>query len=645
MAALITLMPGLHLAGADTATVYGQADAVWDAQISPDGRRVALGCAPTGVKAVCIYDLVEGGPPEVVYPGPELRIEWYYWASDDYLVTNVAKWETIRTSAGLESYTARRAFSYSLKTDKYAMLMRDQGNWDNLTRLTATCDADPRMVIMSLTARATDGTFGTRNQRNGMGFRTDDFEVNLKTGKTKKRKSRPASVVETILGSDCEPIVDVIYNDQRKEFAIDLKEGRKRLFQQDNADIVPMDIVGLTIDKSGLIVRADFGDAYGMHTLSLDDGTMTPITYDGAELGRMGVVRDVYSDTVIGFTGTDDIQEHLYIDETLIDLQNLVEGALPGQSARILSFDRNRSMFTIEAEAPGIPRTFYLFDAAARELSPLGSVAPQIDGALAASVEAIQYESRDGLVIPGYLTLPLGKTRADGPFPTVLMPHGGPEARDTARFDWWSQAYAAAGYAVIQPNFRGSAGYGQAFRDAGFGEFGGRMVDDVVDAIAWAEAEGLTGPEGVCVAGASYGGYSALMTALKAPSKVGCVVAVAPVTNIYNHMGRFERSSEPYRYWARYAGSDVFDERETQVSITPELRAGEYAVPVMLIHGKADYTVEFQQSQRFRNRWGSRPGLTFVEMEGEDHYLTSTTARYTVLSESLRHLDAHHPAR
>ncbi|MEM7767384.1 MAG: hypothetical protein AAF253_07840 [Pseudomonadota bacterium] len=122
-------------------------------------------------------------------------------------------------------------------------------------------------------------------------------------------------------------------------------------------------------------------------------------------------------------------------------------------------------------------------------------------------------------------------------------------------------------------------------------------------------------------------------------------MAVAPVTNVFNHMARFDDNTDPYRYWARYAGQDIFAETDARVAISPDRRAGEYQVPVLLIHGKDDYVVELQQSKRFRSGWGDRPGLTYVEMDGQDHYLTSTRARFTVLDESLKLMAAHHPAR
>jgi dipeptidyl aminopeptidase/acylaminoacyl peptidase len=122
-------------------------------------------------------------------------------------------------------------------------------------------------------------------------------------------------------------------------------------------------------------------------------------------------------------------------------------------------------------------------------------------------------------------------------------------------------------------------------------------------------------------------------------------VAVAPVTDIFAHMGRYGSDSAAYKYWERYVGGNKFSTPEMRKSVSPVARTAEYSIPVMLMHGKSDMVVEFSQSQNFAKAWGARGGLTFVEMEGQDHHVRSTKARHTILSESLRFLDANHPGR
>lgn len=634
------------VASADVAELYGRASAVWDARVSPDGSKVALGCAPTGRQAVCIFSLTENAEPQVFYAGDEARVESFYWASDEYLVGVVAITENVRSARGMKQYDVRRAISYHVGTEDTAILMRDQGAWSDLTGLVSVCDSKPDTMVMQIGYRPTErNEIGTRLSDSLVGVRTALYDVDLASGKSRDRPVRDASVVKTILDTACDPVVNVIYNDERQAFRIERADTRATLLEKVGVQIWPMSALGLNNSRDGLIVRADYEDLVGLYEIGLEDGSISPITYEGVELGKMGIIRNHFSDAVIGFTGTDDLQRHFYIDENLRALQSRISNALGGANVRVSSFTRNYDLYTLEAEQPGRPTEFFLYEADPENLSPLGSAAPQFAERLLPTIEPASFSARDGLTIPAYVVLPPGKTLSDGPFPTVVMPHGGPEARDTARFDWWSQGLAEAGYAVIKPNFRGSSGYGREFRDAGFGEFGGKMIADIVDAISWAEAEGIAAPDGVCVAGASYGGYAALMSALRAPGRAACIIAVAPVTNIYEHMARFERDTATYRYWSRYVGGDVFASEDVKRDITPAQRVGDFSAPVLLMHGKDDLVVTIAQARRFKDEWGSRPGLTYIELEGQDHFLRTTQARYEVLRASLAHLAANHPAR
>lgn len=633
----------LFPASADISRIYGRADGVWDAQVSPGGKYVALGCSPAGTPAICIFDLETSAEPRVMHGTDGVRLLNFYWASDRHVISNAANFEQFATSSGLRQYEFRRAISFDVVTGKHALLLKEAGNYLDTTNVVSTCSAKPDKVLMQLAYRASGAAYtGSRIGTPKPGITSQHYEVDLDTGRGKQISFRGASVVNVLADENCTAVVNIIYNDKRGEFALETAHNKRRFFELKNASLWPMEVMGMSSDKQGVIVQADHGTLQGLHEISLADGSIHPIRVDGQEAGHLGVLWDNDQSTIIGFSFTDDLREHIYTDETFARLQSEFE-ALLGKKIRIRSTSSDRSMITLSAEAPGVPIDFYLFDTDGSELSPLGSIAPQLAEQINGTVTGFTYTARDGLEIPAYLTLPPGKEVKDGPFPVIIMPHGGPEARDNAGFDWWSQAYAASGYAVIQPNFRGSSGYGTEFRDAGFGEFGGKMIDDIIDAIGWAETSGVATKGGVCVAGASYGGYATLMSSLRAPEKVACSIAIAPVTDIFTHMAVYDRDTWPHTYWARYAGGDRFSSAEARKDISPAARTSDYKTPVMILHGKSDSVVAFSQSEAFVRNWGNRAGLTFVALEGEDHYLRSSRVRYDVLSESLRFLKANHP--
>ena len=244
-----------------------------------------------------------------------------------------------------------------------------------------------------------------------------------------------------------------------------------------------------------------------------------------------------------------------------------------------------------------------------------------------------------------FLTLPPGKALADGPFPTVIMPHGGPEARDGFGYDWWAQALAAEGYLVIQPNFRGSSGYGQAFRNAGFGAFGGKMIDDIADAGAWAVDQGLVASGAYCVAGASYGGYAALMMGLNDAARSQCLISVNGVTEPFAQVAAFADGSETADYWERYIGMNRYTSDEERAVISPVARAGEITQPVLLLYGEQDLVVPTAQARLLTDRLEGKAGFRSVSLGKSDHYLATSDVRNQVLTETIAFLNEHHPAR
>jgi dipeptidyl aminopeptidase/acylaminoacyl peptidase len=243
------------------------------------------------------------------------------------------------------------------------------------------------------------------------------------------------------------------------------------------------------------------------------------------------------------------------------------------------------------------------------------------------------YAARDGLRIPAYITLPPG--RAPKNLPAVVMPHGGPDARDTLRFDWWAQFLANRGYVVLQPNFRGSAGYGRAFTEAGLQQWGLKMQDDITDGVKKMIADGIVDPKRVCIVGASYGGYAALAGATLTPEMYACSVSVAGVSDL-PEMLSYERrtsgkNSGAVRFWASRIGSADEDSERLRAT-SPARQAARARAPIMLLHGENDTTVPIEQSEMMVEALqdAGKP-VTFIKLEGDDHYLHLASTRLQML--------------
>jgi dipeptidyl aminopeptidase/acylaminoacyl peptidase len=238
------------------------------------------------------------------------------------------------------------------------------------------------------------------------------------------------------------------------------------------------------------------------------------------------------------------------------------------------------------------------------------------------------------------LTRPLD---AQGPTPLVLLPHGGPAAQDVGGYDWLAHALASRGYAVLQPNFRGSGGFGKAWEEAGHGEWGiGVMQHDLTDGVAAVVAEGIADPERVCIAGGSYGGYAALAGAAFTPELYRCAAAIAGVADL-RVMLSFERDmagglSSTVSYWREAMGVENADSPTEHLNAaSPAQHVDRVRAPVLLIHGRDDTVVPITQS-RLMERALTQAGksVRLVELEGEDHWLSGAKTRL----ETLRALDA-----
>jgi len=206
-----------------------------------------------------------------------------------------------------------------------------------------------------------------------------------------------------------------------------------------------------------------------------------------------------------------------------------------------------------------------------------------------APMRTVSYRSRDGLTIPAYLTLPRG--RPEQGLALIVMPHGGPFARDSWGFETWVQFLASRGYAVLQPNFRGSTGYGRDYVERGFGQLGAGMIDDIEDGVAWLADQGVIDAARVCIMGASYGGYAALWGPIRSPQRYRCAISFAGVSDlraIVRYDSRFFTATRYYRNWRRRIegeqGADL-------AAISPLNHAARLRVPLLIAHGERDWNV------------------------------------------------------
>jgi dipeptidyl aminopeptidase/acylaminoacyl peptidase len=258
-------------------------------------------------------------------------------------------------------------------------------------------------------------------------------------------------------------------------------------------------------------------------------------------------------------------------------------------------------------------------------------------------VKPVRLLARDGLPLTGYLTTPRGSQTKD--LPLVVFVHGGPAARDAPGFDWWAQAMASRGYAVLQVNYRGSDGFGWGFMTAGFGEWGRKMQTDLSDGVRYLAGQGIIDPKRVCIVGGSYGGYAALAGAAIDKGVYRCAASYGGVSDLRRHMvySRVQGGARALRYWSRFIGAkDLGDPILAQYS--PLSQAAGIDIPVLLVHGRDDTVVRPEQSQAMADalRKAGKP-VELVMLKGEDHWLTSGESRLAMLQAMVAFLEKNNP--
>ncbi|MGV8928463.1 MAG: alpha/beta hydrolase family protein [Brevundimonas sp.] len=486
------------------------------------------------------------------------------------------------------------------------------------------------------------------NDRNA--YTLDVYRVDMDSGRGVRVAEGNRDTTGYLLREDGSPAVRIANDPQTGRVRLSVPDGLgwRQIFERTELIDTPS-VWGFGLDGESVMVSMMENGRDVLQAISFADGSRGPA------IDLEGTPNRVLYDRrgrLLGLGIGGDSVDWVYFEPKIEAASTLLRRGLQGRRIGLSSFSASYDQvvaYSVGVETTGDSGTYYLYDAPARRVSVVGRSYPEVANDQVGPVRAIEYKAADGLDIPGYLTVPSGVPV--NRLPLVVMPHGGPQSRDYIDFDWMAQAFASRGYAVLQPNFRGSSGLGEAHLEAGYGEWGGKMQTDLSDGVRELARQGLIDPERVCIVGWSYGGYAALAGVTLQNGIYRCAVAGAGVTDLramleseVRQSGSTAESRNPViRYWNRFMGGAGWTDRSLDER-SPARMAAHADAPILLIHGRRDTVVPYAQSEIMARalRAAGKP-VELVTLDGEDHNLSQATTRSQMLEATVAFLEQHNP--
>lgn len=636
-------------AAVPTAT-FGSRPIMGSPRISPNGKYVAIPGRSGGKLIISILDIDANDIAPVAELGSSdaekgVRISWIEWGNDDRIIVSVET-PVPYTYRGV-SYTYWRTRTLAMDRDggnQKVLFGRNRGGSTGIG-IAHMLPSDNEHVLMPADGKQKSGS-GFFNQGSADFGELSLFKVNIYTGSATLVAGGRQGTVDWQTDQAGNPRVRTDYDYVHKHYEIYGRPADKdswtKIGQYGQDTFAEFSVLGFADDGRNAIVSTRNGrDKAGIYEFDIAARRVVRTIYENpnydvaAPLSGIGrILADHETGKLIGVRYVDDYVQSEYFEPELNAIQAMLDRSFSTSSnVAIVSVSRDRSRVVFFTESPKDVGTYRVLDVKAKQLTDIGTLYPNIPTSELGDVRIIKYPSRDGTSLPGYLTLPPGKGTKN--LPLVVMPHGGPEVRDYVQYDAWAQLLANRGYAVFQPNFRGSGGYGRAFTEAGHEQWGRRMQDDVTDGVKALIADGTVNAGRICIVGASYGGYAALAGGALTPELYKCVVSIAGVADLMEMLSQ-EKSdggadSFAYRLWVKRIG-DPASESAAIIAVSPAQQAARFTAPVLLVHGAEDSVVPIKHSQIMERALKSAgKSVRLVTIPGEGHSFTRDNQSMTKL--------------
>ena len=667
---VLVFFGGLSTAFADDVDTFGRLPFVKDVQISPDGKKMAYLQSSKGQYLLVVRQLDGSGKPKVLNI-PERSLYELEWLSDDRIFVTMYTSKYIKIER--ERHTFWRAGIYDVSKNKMIWPFKGSNFNFNLNApyLLNKLASQPHHVLLSYYFNNHVGVFK-------LDIRDGSWDIIESQSSARSWKTDWNGEVRIVFKYNTQ---EDIYQAQHR---FNNNQGFTPLWLLKAGKRIPFSATNVNFDKDNKHIyyrtrlrneeneteqaANSAASSAGSQSLSTAasavENSPAKISERQLEVVWRGEINnnnevvnvkrvfaldehdagwftyDYQTRLVNGVSYVKHFRSAQYFDRSTRQIYADLQATFPNASISFTSSDTQKQKWIAEVSGADYGIQYFYYDIQAASIALLASAYPDYNPAQGGKVAPIAYQTADGLTINAYLTTPPGYQKGTK-VPVLVFPHGGPEARDDMGFDWQRQFFASRGYAVLQPNFRGSSGYGKSFSKAGYGEWGRKMQTDLSDGLQYLIEQGIVDPKRACIVGSSYGGYAALIGAVLTPNTYQCAVSFAGVTFLEGMFHHSVKQKYGFSYWEKSIGVRFNQEELRQYS--PLYAVSSHSSPMLVMHGRHDTIVPPYHAERLRKVFKKKSlrKSKVIMVDDATHWFTHQSTREEFLEQSMKFIDKH----
>ncbi|MBX2858261.1 MAG: prolyl oligopeptidase family serine peptidase [Cellvibrionaceae bacterium] len=623
---------------------YGRLPNVDKMAISPNGEYLAFRRTEQDQDIIAVYSMrqakfIAGANISEIDP------TYVFFHSNNILILGVSQHEKLRNYK--HSMKLSTAFSYDIKKNRLEPLIRLGESLGSKKRVYPGQSGVGRIFGTSADRKYLYMPAYVAQSQLDQAPNYSLLRVNADgKGKPKVVSRGNYHMIDYFLDAQGEVLARESFNERSNIHKIQAKQGKKWVtIYEKSTELIIRSFVGVTPDFTQLVylVNQRNSDRNAYFAMSLEDGKVERLPYARKDADIERVIHN-QNRVVFGLQYSGFSPSYKFFEQEKQQQVDTILKTFDQHSVHLLDWSMDWQKILVKVEGSSYAGSFYSFPKTGKPQF-ITSAYHGIDNKDLNPIGSVNFKARDGKTIPTLITIPHNKLDDIKDLPAVVLPHGGPAAHDTIGFDFIAQALASRGILVIQPQFRGSTGFGYEHMHAGYGEWGKKMQDDISDAVAFFVRKGFINQQRVCIAGASYGGYAALAGAAFTPNTYRCAVSIAGVSHLPKMLStdtsRYGKDSSVMAYFKQSIGGGEFDKQALR-EISPYYHAEKINIPVLLIHGADDIIVAYNQSQLMHAAIKKAKGNSkLVKLKKEDHHLQESETRLQALEEMVSFIVDH----